>query len=277
MKVRYPKFDFSDIRAHWTPHVEFAQRYNATSMIPTYIEPFLVKVMQNALPLLADAPETLRRDVEVFNKQEMQHCRQHLKFNNALHAQGYDAAKPIEAKFERDYERMLEKRSLMFNLAYCEGFESLSGTGLIFFTDAFAPYLEGADERALDLWKWHMAEEHEHRSLVNDVYHALYGHGWKAYAMRIFALLYAAVHILTFKSRVYAVLIGKDRVAMSKAEVKASKAREKEVARVAMAPMRKLLPKIFAKSYDPSQRPDPVGLVEYLRKFEKPSPAAAAA
>src|SRR3546814_6468949 len=50
MKARFPKFDFSNISAHWTPNKEFAQRANAASLIPAYIEPYPLKVMVTAKP-----------------------------------------------------------------------------------------------------------------------------------------------------------------------------------------------------------------------------------
>src|SRR3546814_5300278 len=62
MKARFPKFDFSNIRAHWTPNKEFAQRANAASLIPAYIEPYLLKVMVKAKPLID--PSKTRRSEE---------------------------------------------------------------------------------------------------------------------------------------------------------------------------------------------------------------------
>ena len=48
MKARFPTFDFSKVRAHWTRSPEFAQRCNAASLVPAYVEPFLLKVMKTA-------------------------------------------------------------------------------------------------------------------------------------------------------------------------------------------------------------------------------------
>ena len=50
MQVRFPKWDFSGLRAHWAPHREFAQIHNAASTVPAYVEPFLLKV--NWVPFL---------------------------------------------------------------------------------------------------------------------------------------------------------------------------------------------------------------------------------
>ena len=48
MRVRQPKFDFSNTRAHWAVSPEFAQLQNATSIIIPYLERFLNKVMGKA-------------------------------------------------------------------------------------------------------------------------------------------------------------------------------------------------------------------------------------
>ena len=48
MKVRKPTFDYSEVPLYWSKNHEFAQRWNAGSLIPAYIEPFLVKVLKEA-------------------------------------------------------------------------------------------------------------------------------------------------------------------------------------------------------------------------------------
>jgi predicted metal-dependent hydrolase len=77
MKVRKPPLDFSEVPVHWSHNREFAQRWNAGSFVPAYIEPFLVKVLTEAKPLLAGKPALLD-EVGIFIKQEMEHCKQHM-------------------------------------------------------------------------------------------------------------------------------------------------------------------------------------------------------
>ena len=69
----------------------------------------------------------------------------------------------------------LRDRSLAWNLAYCEGFES---TGLIqseFFLQEIDDLLVDADPAVHELWAWHLAEEFEHRNVAHDVLEALCG------------------------------------------------------------------------------------------------------
>jgi predicted metal-dependent hydrolase len=84
MKVRYPNFDFATAKAHWAPCIEFAQRANASSIIPSYVEPYLVKVMLKARPHIRPSETALDQDVVVFCKQEAQHNKQHNNQHNLM-------------------------------------------------------------------------------------------------------------------------------------------------------------------------------------------------
>jgi len=96
MKARFPKFDFSQVKAHWAPHLEFSQNFNSASLIPAYVEPFLLKVMKIAQGKIDPGNARLHNELDIFCKQEMQHCKQHLAFNRAIRAQGYEGLKPFE-------------------------------------------------------------------------------------------------------------------------------------------------------------------------------------
>src|SRR5690606_26785251 len=171
VKARFPKFDFSQIKAHWAPNAEFAQGFNAASLIPAYVEPYLLKVMKIAQGKIDPGKTKLLEDLDIFCKQEMQHCKNHLVFNKVLRDQGYEGLKPFEDKIRGDYDRFLKTRSLRFNLAYCEGFESMSASACEAWFEDYDDMLEGADPAAADLWRWHLAEEFEHRTVCSDVYH----------------------------------------------------------------------------------------------------------
>lgn len=229
-----------------------------------------MKTMQKAQPLLdaRDVPEKLKRDVGIFIKQEMQHCRRHVGFNKRLHQQGYDGLLPFEKAYEADYDRLLRTRSLRFNVAYCEAFEGLSATGLNFF-GPFDSYIRDADPDVVALFKWHWAEEHEHRTVVYDVYHALYGKGLGAWLYRVGVLFYAGWHIGTFQKRTYRHLLEKDRALMTPAEAAASKAREKQVNRDVKQGALGVLWRIIRPDYNPANRDTPPGVEDILRQYEK--------
>jgi uncharacterized protein len=264
MQVRFPKWDFSGLRAHWSPHHEFAQIYNSASTVPAYVEPYLLKVMRLAKNKLDPANTELHRQLDIFIKQEMQHCKLHLNFNKAIRADGYEGMLPIEKDYEADYERYLKTKSLRFNLAYSEGFEAMSAIAVTNFFEEFDDYFEGADPRAVAIWKWHLAEEYEHREVAFDVYHALYGNGLFAYLYRLYGFFCAITHIRAHTERVSAYLLAKDREGMSESEVAASEARGRDVAKRTSKRAKEHLKAIISWNYNPKDRPAPRGLQAYL-------------
>lgn len=254
MKVRYPNFDFSNLRAHWAKEPEFSQNFNAFSTVPAHVEPFLIKVMTKAKKALGPQHEALIADIDIFNKQEIQHCKQHLAFNNKLYELGYEGMADIEKPYKADYERFLKEKSLRFNVAYCEGFEAMgSASAQVYFED-LAEYIEGADEAAMNLWKWHLAEEFEHREVCADVYRTLYGNGVFAYFYRIWGFIYSTKHIGDHVKRVATYLYEKDRENMTEDELKASKERADRLNRKMSRANLKRLAAVFSPFYNPGKK-----------------------
>jgi uncharacterized protein len=264
MQVRFPKWDFSGLRAHWSPHHEFAQIHNAASVVPAYVEPYLLKVMRLAKDRIDPAQTALHEKLDIFIKQEMQHCKLHLAFNKAVRADGYEGMLALEKDYEADYERYLKTKSLRFNLAYSEGFEAMSAIAVTNFFEEFDHFFEGADPRAVAMWKWHLAEEYEHREVAFDVYHALYGNGLFAWLYRLYGFYCAITHIRDHTSRITRYLLAMDREGMSESEVAASVEREREVARRTSKRAREHLKAIISWNYNPATRPTPRGLQAWL-------------
>lgn len=268
MKVRYPAMDFSKIRAHWSPdHPEFSQSYNAFSTVPAHIEPFLVKVMRKVQKVLDPKHKKLHEEVEIFNKQEMQHCKQHLAFNKRLCELGYEGMVEYEKPYKEDYERWLNEKSLRFNVAYCEGFEAMGASAAQALFEDLGEFLEGADEDAVNLWKWHLAEEFEHRTVCYDVYKTLYGNGPFAYLYRIYGLIYAVVHIGRHTKRLANYMLEKDRENMTADEREASEKRQAEMMKkVSIASRGKLLAAL-SPFYDPARKKMSPGMAEILAAY----------
>lgn len=267
MKVRRPGFDFSTIRPHWAPVTEFAQLYNAFSTVPAHIEPYLVKVMMRVKDALGDKNPRLREDIEIFNKQEVQHCKQHLAFNKRLYESGYAGMQEIEAPYKADYERFLATKSLRFNVAYCEGFEAMGSTSSQVFFEDLDEYLEGADEAAVNLWKWHLAEEFEHREVCFQAYATLYGKGPFAYLYRVWAFAYAAKHIGSHTMRVAKYLLEVDREGMSEAEREASMERQTKALNMIRKGSRKRLFKVLSPFYNPGKLKPSEGMIPFLETY----------
>ncbi len=274
MQVRKPPLDFSEVPVFWSRNAEFAQRWNAGSFVPAHLEPFLVKVLNEARPLLAGNPALLE-EVGIFIRQEMEHCKQHIKFNRRFGTFGYDKLKPLEARFAADFDDWMATKSLRFRLAYCEGFEAMSAISVSAIFEETDEFLEGADQQVVDLWKWHLAEEYEHRSVMYDVFHALYGgNPLTCYFWRIYGLFYAIRHLATFTNRATAVLLEKDREGMSAEELARSLENERRAQKAINRPALRHLLQFISPFYRPDRRRAPRGVEDYLGpSYPAPSPA----
>ena len=225
IRPRRPDFDFSQSRAHWAPNPEFAQIYNAISVPVPYLERFLNKVMARAAALLGsdnDTTRALKTDIRAFIRQESNHYTLHDRFNEVLRREGYDIAS-LETMIEAEYERIWTTKSFAFCLAYCEGFETLGPPGARTMLDGLEDMFDGADPEIVSLWKWHLMEEFEHRTVCYDAFKHFHG----GYFLRVYALAYQAVHLHGMVSKVLDLLIEQDRSGMSAKDLAGSDRRIK--------------------------------------------------
>jgi predicted metal-dependent hydrolase len=112
-------------------------------------------------------PPQLRSEIQAFIKQEVIHTREHVAFNRHVTDQGYDTA-PLE----RDVDEALaltKGRPPIASLAATmamEHFTAMLANQLI----ANPKHLAGGDEQAAALWRWHAAEEIEHKGVAYDTW-----------------------------------------------------------------------------------------------------------
>ena len=78
----------------------------------------------------------------------------------------------------------------------------------------------------MQLWMWHLAEEFEHRRVVHDVMHRLYGPE-RSVELRKTAGVFARGHYGEHAARAAAYLYETDRAAMDDAQIAASKKRKR--------------------------------------------------
>jgi hypothetical protein len=270
MKVRRLKIDYSTIKPHWAPNIEFAQHENAGGLTPAHVEPYLIKVMYKAKAELPAHLTTLHDHIDIFIKQESEHYKQHIGFNKALYAAGYDRLAEFDRELSADYERFLSQKSLKFNCAYCEGFETLGPPNAKAYFEYYSDLLQDAQRSAVDLWKWHMAEEFEHRHVAYQVFKALYGrnHFFNAYFYRIYGFFCTMRHLGAWTARVNAYLIGQDRATMNADELKASKKRERFYKRKLLLHFMPQLLRVLSPIYDPAKIKPPQGLLEFMDRVE---------
>lgn len=191
MIVRRPPFAFSQQRAlFWNEkRPEFSQIVNAASLAMPYLEPYLIKTMRQARALISDP--ALVRDLDLYCAQESAHYRQHRRFNDALKAVLPETVNALEKKLDEDYAWLGAHRSLCFNLAYAEGFESMAlAIGHMLIKDRDFLF-GGSSTEVASLVLWHFAEEIEHKAVTYDVFAHVSG----SMFWRFVGLFYATGHI----------------------------------------------------------------------------------
>ncbi len=266
MKVRRPDFEFADVVPHWAPNAEAAQLVNAANLVPAYIEPFLIKVMREAKARLDPTRDAaLLDDVDVFMRQEGQHAKMHTAALRMVRDH-YPGIAAHEQRFASTLDDFLEHKSLRFLLAYSDGFEAYaSATAAAWIDGGMDALFDGAgDDTSLELWKWHLAEEYEHRTVVFDVYERLNGGGrarrLAGWAYRAAMYCYCQVHLAWHTARLYRYLLTRDRATMTRRQRTQSKRRTRGVALHAQRRFAPAMTRPLSPTYDPSRLRRPTQL-----------------
>lgn len=115
----------------------------------------------------AGVAEPLAADIRAFIAQEANHSREHLALNRMLGQAGYDFAR-IESRLAGLLE-MTRGRPPVQNLAstiVLEHFTAILAHDLL----AHPAQLDGCGDGIAALWRWHAAEEIEHKGVAFDVF-----------------------------------------------------------------------------------------------------------
>ena len=144
-------------------------------------ERFFVKAVRTHQPFVKD--EELMKEVRTFCGQEGVHGREHERMNELVAHHGYpieEMEKRVEALLARVSSRTPEIGQLAVTCAL-EHFTALMGEMLL----GHPRLLEGAHPSMLALWRWHAAEENEHKNVAFDVYRAAGGN----YVTRVYTMI----------------------------------------------------------------------------------------
>jgi predicted metal-dependent hydrolase len=221
------------------------------SLLLPYLEPYLIRSLHEARARVRDP--ALLDDIDKFNGQEGQHCKQHIRLNESVRLAGFPKLKALEEELDSDYRRFTATRSLRFNLAYAEGFEA--------FTMAFARY--GFEMKAFDrfhdpavrdMLRWHMIEELEHRTVAFEVYDHVFG-GW---FYRLAVGLFAQWHMNRWILRVAVTMLRTDRDVLRETYGGRWQAWKRIWPQIRAA-TRRLLPKVLA-TYSPWYSPRKIAM-----------------
>ena len=151
--------------------VEATAIYNALSTTFPKGEAYFVESVR---AFREGAPPKLAEEIKAFTTQEAIHSREHDAFNKRAEPSGYDLSKLEERVGER--LAITKDRPAIVNVAATmalEHFTAILAHQLL----ADPRHLEGAEQATADLWRWHAAEEIEHKGVAYDTW--LYAtRGW---------------------------------------------------------------------------------------------------
>ncbi len=118
----------------------------------------------------------LAAEVKAFCAQEGIHSREHVRYNEMLRAQGY----PIEVMEHRltrllNFVRWANTKRVQLAVTVClEHFTALMAEFML--GPLSQKLLDGAHPTMAALWRWHAAEEIEHKAVAFDVYQKVGGY-----------------------------------------------------------------------------------------------------
>ena len=191
--VRAFNFDFpDDLDPKWAKNsVVRSHMFNGLSLTMPYLEPYLIKSIRQALPLIRE--ERLREDIKGFCGQESRHYACHRRLNELIKKNGYPELTEIEQRMERSYAR-LQTRSLETQLAYNAGFETMTAGFTRWMTTKRWALWGGNCPWVSSFWVMHMVEETEHKTVAYDTYMACSGR----YLKRAIGVLHGSFHVLGY-------------------------------------------------------------------------------
>ena len=265
MELRRVELDFSDAEVRWTPNEpEYAHLFNAVSSYVPYLEGMMNKAVMTLEKQLPAGAEGLRHDVRNFTWQEGRHARLHMQYNYLLQ-DAYPWLEAEQKKIRADFTRFVEQKGPKFTLAYSEGFETHGPYIARYFFEDSGGRLSDWDQPSVYLWLWHFAEEYEHRTVCNHLFHELYGSYW----YRLYGIMYATIHLFSYVGRVSAKMARWDRVTGEIPDVWPSRLRRaRAVAGLGRVVVPGLL-KALHPRYDPAEFPAPRRSMELLAEASR--------
>lgn len=203
LTVRRLFVDFSTpIRRHWNGDDAFLTAFfNALSFSFPEGEQFFIESVRNAAQNLEETTDNklLLDNARGFIGQEASHRRMHAQYNAQLEAHGL--VNHWEARIVKRKTRVRRlfanaPHQYLYELAITAGYEHLTavlGDLTLQSQNTSEDWLALADVPLQTLWRWHAAEECEHKSVAFDLYQALNG----SYRGRLFWFVYVSMQFTT--------------------------------------------------------------------------------
>jgi len=158
-----------------------------------------------------DAPAQLAADIRAFVKQEVNHTREHLAFNRAAEAAGYDFAQ-IDARVETLLDEIYEAPPHVWlaTTIALEHFTAMFAHEFLVHPEHFA----GSDTEQAELWRWHAVEEIEHKGVAFDTWlHATkHWSRWKRWKVKSLLMLVISRRFVAHRFRDAMELLAQDGI-----------------------------------------------------------------
>ena len=204
LTVRRVLLDLSaGFERHWNGGDSFRTAFvNALSMSFPVGEQFFIDAVRAGVGQLPAQPQwdALRETVRGFVGQEATHRQIHGLFNAQLERQGLQNHWGPRAAARIEWGRALRlrlgsKKDYLHELAMTAAFEHFTavfGDQTLAYVDQAGDWFAGAPTQLQTLWRWHAAEETEHKSVAFDLYRALGGNErwrirWFLYVFGVFS------------------------------------------------------------------------------------------
>ncbi|MFC9872724.1 metal-dependent hydrolase [Nocardia salmonicida] len=277
LAARDMSWDWTGLPMHYFDGNPFATHLaNGMNMLLPEGEVFFVEVFQKALPLIKD--DSIREDVIGFIGQEATHSCAHQSLLNYLNTQGLEIA-PFVDQIRWLFQSLLGDRDLTGTKAHAWLLERVAVVAAL---EHFTSYLgdwglnahgwdRTLDPEVLDLFRWHLAEEVEHRHVAFDLFTHLDGR----YLRRIRAWMIAAPMLTILWIRGIRYMMSVDP-ALDAGDRRIRPRDVRAAFRKGLMPTPRSLTKMFFEYFRPGYHPSQYGSTSQAVAYLASSPAARA-
>ena len=184
--VRHPNFAFKDVPRDWYGNEpELTCFVNALHLFIPDGENFFVRTILDSSQSTID--QGLRLQVQRFAGQEASHSLLHREYQLMLVMQGYEIESWLTWYQNLAYKRMESTRSPLLNLSITVALEHLISSLGEWILKPGHSLGDRADPTMAALFRWHAAEEIEHKSVAFDVFQNISGNIFIRWAGMIIA------------------------------------------------------------------------------------------
>ncbi|MGY0498284.1 metal-dependent hydrolase [Nocardia sp. FBN12] len=228
-----------------------------------YLEPYLIKNVRRAADEITDA--ALAERIKLFCAQEGVHFREHAKANDVIRAAHpqFVVMKELEEELRAEYERFTETKSLRWNLAYAEAFESFTTAGAI--TQFEMRIFDNMVAPLGDLFAWHVMEELEHRTVAYEALEAVEPSYW----YRVLVGTRCLMHYLRWSFKLAGAMAKAAPEIMKQPIGKAEKKRRNKLRRTLLLRTFPRTLRVFSPRYHPRDLALPDSFYEVQSKYDE--------